>query len=710
MIGIFSNPSYFLPPLIGAIVTLTLLVMALLLSRRDLSTWLFCAVLGSMILMNCIVFGLRSSSNAGDALIWQRAVSVPALAMFVFYYHFTLVYTNNRGQRYILWAYYFLLVLVACISPTDMMIKWMRVEANGYIPVVGVGSYTLLAMGPLLLFVAFYNLLKRYRASDSYEERWRLLCLVIAVIFPLTGAILDGFTNLPPSTIWGNLIFSIICTIAVVRYHLFDIRIFVHKGLVYILVSATIAVPYAGVLVIVNEFLKPAIEAWWLHALLILLLAIILRPLYGWAQNLVDKLFYRDRYNYLRELDRFIRETQSIADLKQLGARMINLIAGALRASRAYLLLPSDEKTGLEILYCIGVDSPPSGILLGMESPLTRWLKSRGQILSSEEITTIPELENLPRGEKDYLEHIGARLYVAIKIEQDKLSGILVLGQKLGGTPYTDEDKQLLVTISNHMAMILENARLYASEKAGRMGLEKLNEQKTEFLHTVAHDLKTPLTAIISSSEILSEDSSKSNEFRERLISNIRESAESMNRRVAELLNQAQIKIGEIGVELAPLETGRVISEVAAQLEILFGTKEQTLRLEIPDSLSSVNVDRAKLEQVLLNLLSNANKFSPKGSDIVLRAREVDKKIIVEVEDSAPLVPEREKERIFDPYYRSEDAGKRKRFLGLGLGLTISKKLVELHGGEIWVGSKSGKGNTFAFSLPVLDQGEKEIE
>ena len=212
MTNIFSSPSYFLPPLIGVIVTLALLVMALLLSRRNLSTKLFCGVLGSMILMNFIVFGLRSSPDADHALIWQRAVSVPALAMFVFYYHFTLVYTNNRGQRNILRAYYLLLVLVVCLSPTDLMIKSMRVETYGYIPVVGLGSYTLLAMGPPLLFAAAYNLVRRYRASASHEERWHLLCLVAAVIFPLTGAILDGFTSLPPTTIWGNLIFSVICT------------------------------------------------------------------------------------------------------------------------------------------------------------------------------------------------------------------------------------------------------------------------------------------------------------------------------------------------------------------------------------------------------------------------------------------------------------------------------------------------------------------
>jgi len=283
------------------------------------------------------------------------------------------------------------------------------------------------------------------------------------------------------------------------------------------------------------------------------------------------------------------------------------------------------------------------------------------------------------------------------------------LGQKLGQQTYSSEDRELLSSLASQMAMALENARLYDSEKTMRMELEKLDEQKTEFLHSVAHELKTPLTAVISSSEILSEDSPTSHRLREKLITNIRTSAESMNRRVTELLDLAQMQIGKLVVEPTSLEMGRAITEMASQLEVLFEKKKQTLTLEIPDSLPEANVDRVKLEQVLFNLLSNAHKFSPSGSDIILRIREVDRKIIVEVEDSAPVVTEEEKEKLFDPYYRGGDSDMRKRLPGIGLGLAISKKLVELHGGEIWVKSKPGKGNTFAFSLPILDRGTNGV-
>ncbi|MCK4721825.1 MAG: ATP-binding protein [Dehalococcoidia bacterium] len=123
-----------------------------------------------------------------------------------------------------------------------------------------------------------------------------------------------------------------------------------------------------------------------------------------------------------------------------------------------------------------------------------------------------------------------------------------------------------------------------------------------------------------------------------------------------------------------------------------------------------MKADRGKIEQVLLNLLSNANKFSPTGGNIMLRAKEVDDRIVVEVKDSAPVVTEEEKEKLFESYYRGGDADERARIPGLGLGLAISKKLVELHQGKIWVESEPGKGNSFIFSIPTRNREQRELD
>ncbi|MFC1958160.1 ATP-binding protein, partial [Chloroflexota bacterium] len=273
---------------------------------------------------------------------------------------------------------------------------------------------------------------------------------------------------------------------------------------------------------------------------------------------------------------------------------------------------------------------------------------------------------------------------------------------------FTGEDKRLLMTLCGQMAMALENARLYEIERKMRKELERQNEVKTEFLHSVAHELKTPLTAILSSSEILGEEKNLAVEHRKRLVNNIHHSALSMDRRVSELLELARIQTGNLVLKKELIDIKEFLSNVALQLQSIFQGKSQTLNLEIADSLPKINADRNRLEQIVSNLLSNANKFSPVSSSIILRAKGNNRQVIVEVEDSAPAISKEDKERIFEPYYRGEDSTKRERFPGLGLGLSIVKNLIELHQGKVWVESGAIKGNNFAFSLPALDQKLRE--
>ena len=125
----------------------------------------------------------------------------------------------------------------------------------------------------------------------------------------------------------------------------------------------------------------------------------------------------------------------------------------------------------------------------------------------------------------------------------------------------------------------------------------------------------------------------------------------------------------------------------------------QTLFLDLPPSLPRVWADEERLRQVLLNLLSNATKSMREGEKIILRARRRGSRLVMEVEDTGPGIAEEERERLFDAYYRL--VGDRENLSGLGLGLALSKTLVELHGGQIWVESQLGRGSTFGFSLPL---------
>jgi PAS domain S-box-containing protein len=414
-----------------------------------------------MAIWSFLLFPMRSSLDVHLALQWDKALGVFGYATYLLYYHFTLSYTNTSGQKGILVGGYLLLVVLATLAPTDLLVQRMRLESYGYAPVPGVIAPFLSISVFALLGGGANNLIRQYKTSHSYEERNRLIYLLVALLFPILGGLLDAFSNLPPLTIWGNLIFCIICSIAILKYHLLDIRVVVQKGLAYLFVSAMIAVPYVSILLLVNHIFRARIEPWWVHPIIILLLAILLRPLYSWAQNFVDRLFYRDRYNYLKALQQFTQKAQSVINLKELSSTLTQLVSGALRTSSTCLLLPSESDNGFVIVSSTSLSSPPSEVVLRNRSPLIKWLKLQQCILSSEELNIVPQLQSLSLREKSNLKQMEAELYVPIQPAPGQISGIMVLGQKLSQQPYSSEDRQLLTTLSTQMAMALENAQLY---------------------------------------------------------------------------------------------------------------------------------------------------------------------------------------------------------------------------------------------------------
>jgi signal transduction histidine kinase len=237
---------------------------------------------------------------------------------------------------------------------------------------------------------------------------------------------------------------------------------------------------------------------------------------------------------------------------------------------------------------------------------------------------------------------------------------------------------------------------------------ENENKQKTEFLHNIAHELKTPLTAVMSSSEILNTEISLiSPEQTAKLSGNIFRGVSSMNRKITELLEFAGMEKSKISLHLEPLDITSMLTDISSQFSILFRERDQKFKMELLEPIPVVSADREKIEEVIINLLSNASKYSVTGGNITLRSRISDNNVIVEIEDTAKPVPDEQKNKLFQPYYRGENNAEMSKVTGLGLGLAICKTLVELHQGKIWIENKNSTGNIFCFSLPIANGSEQ---
>ncbi|MDP2919080.1 MAG: ATP-binding protein, partial [Dehalococcoidia bacterium] len=494
-------------------------------------------------------------------------------------------------------------------------------------------------------------------------------------------------------------------TVAIMRYHLLDIRIMVRKSVAYLLTSTVVAIPYVGVIILFNIYFQENLPIW-AQFILLFGLALVLQAVWQRVQNLVDRWFYRERYDFLQELEHFSQEAHDISNLGELGSSLVSLISRAFQTTNVHLLL-MNEAGNLRTVAFTGNFSRQ--ISFYRRSLLIQWFGKNRGILLRQQLELDPQLQSLTAREKADIDDGGIELFIPLKTNTGELVGLQLMGPKRSEQPYSDEDLRRILTVTSRMAVELENARLYALETSMRMELQRQNEQKTEFLHHVAHELKTPLTAVISSSELMTADSIVNIPFeqRERLLNNINRSAWLMDKKVSELLDLARIQIGRVELDLEPLDLHGVIDDLTSQLSSLFKNKEQSIETQVDPSLPLVKADKERTTEIILNLLSNANKFSPAGGHILVLAHEQDGNMVqVEVKDTAPVINEEDRARIFDPYYRGGTAEDQQRVSGLGLGLAISKSLVTLQQGEIGVSSEEGKGNIFYFTLPIWKEEE----
>ena len=235
-----------------------------------------------------------------------------------------------------------------------------------------------------------------------------------------------------------------------------------------------------------------------------------------------------------------------------------------------------------------------------------------------------------------------------------------------------------------------------------RVDPQKQGEEWVRFLDTLSHELKTPLTSIIAAAGLLAEELEETGEASyQKLIQNIVHNANTLETRLAELLEIVKTGGGGLLLKLEPLDIKSLLKGIGWQVSPLVRSKGQHFSLDLPDSLPLVQGDGPRLEQALLNLVTNSTKFTPEGGSITLRAKRRDTELIIEVQDNGIGISKAEQDRLFKPYSRID--ADRQHHPGLGLGLALAKQVVELHKGRIWVESEAGKGSIFAFSLPLQD-------
>jgi signal transduction histidine kinase len=281
-----------------------------------------------------------------------------------------------------------------------------------------------------------------------------------------------------------------------------------------------------------------------------------------------------------------------------------------------------------------------------------------------------------------------------------------------GETPFTvtvssrDEIGDLAAAF-NHMTGALrkrevDNAELLRALEETNRKLETANRHKSEFVANVSHELRTPLTAIKGAADLLLRELvGPLTERQAHHLARVRSNAQHLAGLIESLLDLAKVEAGRLELRVTRLPLESLVQEVVETLRPVAGPKRITLEVVPDDASITVRADPERVNEVLMNLIGNAIKFTPvQGTVTVTLAKSGGHWARVSVTDDGPGIPEEETERIFDKFHQVPDTGGQKP-PGTGLGLAIARALVELHGGRIWVESRLARGSTFSFTLPL---------
>jgi signal transduction histidine kinase len=301
---------------------------------------------------------------------------------------------------------------------------------------------------------------------------------------------------------------------------------------------------------------------------------------------------------------------------------------------------------------------------------------------------------------RQMLERFGFRASLAVPLlREERIIGGLVVRRKSTGE-FRPEVIELLKTFATQSVLAIQNARLFREIEDKSREIEAANRHKSEFLANMSHELRTPLNAIIGFSEVLGERlfgelNDKQAEYTDDILSSGRHLLSLIN----EILDLSKVEAGRMELELATFDLPLAIDNARTFVRERAAKHGINLDVTIDERLGDFVGDERKIKQILLNLLSNAVKFTPEGGRIGIKARQADGSVEISVSDTGIGISSEDQAKIFEEF-RQVGSDYAHKVEGTGLGLTLAKKFVELHGGKIWVESQVGKGSTFSFTLP----------
>jgi len=662
------------------------------------------------------------ATTKSEALFWARFMHFGIVFISTGFLHFTLSLLDlNRLKRRLIISLY-------CVSFVFLFLTFTKpfIPDVAFVPPINyhfkigyiypfflafwIGSVT---YGLLLLF-------RGYRSSTSVRRNqlkflfWATLAGFIGGSTNYIPAFGYFFYPLNPFLTYTVPIYSCIVAYTITRYRLMDIRLIFKRTMVYSLSAGLLMAFFVIIVLSITKFLSAYTEksSFAISIFAALIIAFLFNPLRNKMQIIVDKILYKKTYDYYDTIQKVSHDLVSMFDVNSIYSFIGDIVVSSIGLKHIYLL-SATPGGDYEVVYSkpfkkgkdkagggkkgkqeedddtgVNIQDEQEVFKLGRNSDIVKYVQTSGTIMIMLELPGIVESIGQERINKITSDLILFDGEAAVPIFIDKkLELIMILGEKLSGDYFSDEDIKLLDTISNQSSIAIKNAKLY-TEKLSSDRLASIGMMSATF----AHEIRNPLTSIKTFAQLIPEKYTDT-EFRETFSKIVIDEIGRIDGLIEELLSFSS-------KEALPREQDLDITALMDDsLENLKGRLElekRNISVEKIYKKDKINIsgDLKKLKQVFVNIVNNGCQAMDENGILKVNILSNDKFVDVIIADSGKGISPQELTKIFDPFYTT-------RPMGVGLGLAISKKIIEDHNGKIEVESKLSEGTTFTISLPI---------